>query len=68
MVVIWSILLVISYIVLWIAEAWVFQMVWNYVMPYLFELPTITLEISFLIVLFLTYIGNKFKSNNSSKK
>lgn len=52
-------------IVLCFISAWVVSMCWNYIMPYLFGLPTITYWQAFVIQILC---GCLFKNNISSTR
>ena len=42
--------------------AWLLMLAWNWVMPYLFKLPTINFWMALAILLILSLIGEAFKT------
>ena len=60
-----AILIILVYLVCIAVGGWIVQLLWNWLMPYLFQLPTITywqaLGISFLCGLF--FEGGRYSSS-----
>lgn len=47
-------------------STWVFELLWNYVMPTVFKLPVLSFWHSAAIVLLLGFIGSAVKSSTKS--
>ena len=48
--------------------AWGFQGLWNWLMPLIFHLPTLTYWQAFGLMTLLSFVGGCFRSSTSSKK
>ena len=46
------------------ASSWLFQLVWNYLVPGLFHGPQLSYWQAAALLFFLTWIGNLFKSKS----
>lgn len=62
-----TILLVMLYVILALAVVLVFEGIWNYLMPYLFDVPTINYLQAFLLLVMVSILNGSLISFKISK-